>query len=617
MPNWYRVGVSRDFFVRYKFNFNRVVEFENLSQWEAVKGISVDFNICGELKIDVNFASVFKRGKINQAISKWISQHGQCTGIQCQETVGGNRFITYKILLETSEAISLFPEMLRFINLQLKEDIFSADIIMELEAITACSLEWRKFDNIDQCVFNHRIPMLPDMIDCYNPKSRNCTELSTLLSGLVGNTCPPNEQFYEKLESYLARGDDPNQFGENTSWTPLYYAMWSADTEIFSMILHYHGDPFSRIGNGYSSALDIALGYGHTRIVNVIKEKYAQPERPVSLMIKQIDVNYQSGKLTTSIDWHRANDPMKNTVASVVTEVKRTVDDIEEQEIVALSHATFEMPNDPQQVRLTESIKGDLHKENQLVEVIRSQGKVVGFNIFEIVSHEKSNKIYFTCNWSLIGPEFSQTDMMPMLIKRHALTLLQLNPDKVVVFGFLAADINSYRLADDIHFPKYQADGMAEEARWYHQSLCQRPDEVLHHRGLVCYVENQVMVKKRGSAPKQSYQSRFFHRHVLDQGDAFSADHKAALVFSYVADSFYRSLQKNCQRIGINLDAHLRSLSCLMEGLLAGFPQQVVARAPVVSKNYLCDARHLFWLNIKVKSNQHNQHNSMKLPAKL
>lgn len=619
MSNWYRRRDHYDFYRQDNAGdwldcIKHRVAFVNMTQWDAVKEISIEYQQCGDLSINILIGPVINR-KIRQAILNWLNLQNKKLGIKFDEKEAAYNAVEYGIKLQTIEAITQMPQLLRFINLQCNEEIFSKDILLEIETITACSLDIRKSGKMTHETISHVIPKLPDLENCTNPGRIHSIELSKLLARNYWNA-ELSENDFGEFQSLLASGEDPNQLHSSTH-TPLFYAQFFKDPEVYKFLLHYRGNPFSRLSNDNCSSLDLVLQCGNTVIANIIMETFSQPERPVTLMIKHIDVAYQQGKLMTYIDWHQANDARKETVASVVTEVKRAVTDREEQEIVAWSNAALEMPNDPQQLRLTESVRHDLHKENQVIEIIRSQGKMVGFNIFEIDIPEAGNKIYFTCNWSLIGPEFRQTNMMSMLVKRHALTLQQLNNGKVIVLGFLAADFNSYRLADDLHFPMYQADGMADEARWYHHVLCQRPDETYHQRGLANYVENQARVKKLAASPKQNFHSRFFHRYLLNQGDSFSTGYKAALVFSYVTDSCYLSLQKNCQRIGMNLDVHLRSLSYLLQEFFSGFSSRMTCHTPAVNANYLMNARYLFWLNREVESDKVIRYTGSKMRSKL
>lgn len=624
MSNWYRHQIYSDFYQQDYCDRlgpeygSRHVCFVNMSQWDAVKGLSIQYHPCGDLSLQIQFGAKVNR-KIRQAIINWKKLQCNTPGFEFVETTYDviYSFVAYGIELKTMEAISQLPQLLRFINRELKEEIFSADILQEIESITACSLEMRRCGKPVHGEYHHVIPQLPHFTDCTNPHRIQSKELSELLSRnyMKGEF---SDDDFGQFQSLLALGEDPDQCHPLTGRQPLDLATYFKDTEVYQFLLHYHANPFSRFFRDHSS-FDLALHCGNTVIANIIMEKFSQPERPVTLMIKHIDVAYHQQKQTiqTNIDWYLAKDTKKETVASVVTEMKRTVDEREEQEIIAWSNDNFELPNDPQQLRLTESVRHDLHKGNQVIEIIRSRGKMVGFNIFEIIIPEEGNKIYFSCNWSLVGPEFRQTNMIPLLVKRPALILRWLNRDKVIVFGYLAADFNSYRLADDLHWPMYQTKDMASEARYFHHALRLRPDETYHHHGLASYVDNQAMVKKRAAAPKQNFHSRFFHRDLLDRGDTADTGYTAALVLSPVTDLFFLSLQKNCKRIGMNLEAHLQSLSYLLQEFLSGFSPRMRCLTPAVNTNYLNDARYLFWLNREVESDKVARHTSFKMRSKL
>lgn len=613
MSNWYR---RRDHYDFYRLDnsgdwpdcVKHRVAFVNMTQWDAIKEISIEYQQCGELSIEILLGPIINH-KIRHAILNWLHLRDDKLGIKSVEKEASYKAVAYDIKLQTLETISQLPQLLRFINLQCKEDIFSKDILLEIETITACSLEIRKFGKMKDETISHVIPKLPDLENCTNPSRNNSMELSKLLARNYWDAELSDNDFGE-FQSLLASGEDPNQLHSSTH-TPLFYAQFFKDPEVYKFLLHYRANPFSRLSSDNCSSLDLVLQFGNTVIANIIMETFSQPERPVTLMVKHVDVARQQQNIMTSIDWYRAKDRRKKTIASVVTELKRTVNALEEEIIIAWCNREFELPDDPQQKKLTESVRHDLHKENQIIEIIRSNGKMAGFNIFEVVISEDGRKIYLYCNVSVIGPEFRNTNLMPLLIKGRALALQQLYQDKIIVIVFLGAHLNSYRFADDMHWPMYQPDGMAREARSIHHALRLRPEETYHHQGLASYVSNQVMVKESAPA-KQTFQARFFYHYLLKE-----KKYAAAFVFFPLTDLSFLSLEKNCQRIGMSLGAHLQSLSYLLQEFLSGFPLQMPRLTPAVNTNYLMDARYLFWLNRKVESDKAVEHARVKVRSKV
>jgi len=241
-------------------------------------------------------------------------------------------------------------------------------------------------------------------------------------------------------------------------------------------------------------------------------------------------------------------DAERKTVDAIVTDIKKMPDPEEEKAILAFSNNEFQLDNDPDQSRLTSSIKKDLRKANSMTEIIRNgRGMFIGFNMFNLIQTDEPDKLTWYCNLSFVIPEYRQTRIIPLLSWRAAIATQGICPDKTIIIEFQSIHPNSYRLVKNqavVHYPMYKTDQLERENYKLLQAIDIEPATQFCHDDMVCYVKDQIQLREPYT-PGNSFLFKLFSQH-MDLQSSGSTQFRAMSVMVHVSWEFFVALEELC-----------------------------------------------------------------------
>ena len=325
-------------------------------------------------------------------------------------------------------------------------------------------------------------------------------------------------------------------------------------------------------------------------------------ERPLRYTVTSTKVQFKQGNIETVIGL-RPTDP-KGTPKVLTTTLKpnSALEPEEVKTLIKLNLGTFKIENDPTQALLRKGFVDDMFfNGNRFVEIIRD-GEIVGYNIFEIIY--LNNRVYLYCSFAdiLSTADYSSCGIMSFLGWRNAFVFHQIFRDNVVGLCFLGADFNSIRqVQNHLYWPMYQPNHMKQEVIGLVAAI---EGGVMYHRGLACYVKDQVMVKAKS---RDGFFSRYYYKYVLDQS-VHSSGYKAAPVLTYITDRTHNLVSQLCERMRINIDDHIHELTKAFYPFLTRKSFTPDQTGVYLEKRIYSEARTLFWCNKRIPANDRDKY---------
>ena len=330
-------------------------------------------------------------------------------------------------------------------------------------------------------------------------------------------------------------------------WLHEHHSGKNADERVYQLLLGYHADATSRKSDGYS-ALDIAMICGSDNLLKLITDSLSKAAQPPPYQISDIRMLRMDDTIQTQFKLFLNGDAERKTVDAIVTDIKKMPDPEEEKAILAFSNNEFQLDNDPDQSRLTASIKKDLRKANSMTEIIRNgRGMLIGFNMFNLIQTDEPDKLTWYCNLSFVIPEYRQTRIIPLLSWRAAIATQGICPDKTIIIEFQSIHPNSYRLVKNqavVHYPMYKTDQLERENDKLLQAIDIEPATQFCHDDMVCYVKDQIQLREPYT-PGNSFLFKLFSQH-MDLQSSGSTQFRAMSVMVHVSWEFFVALEELC-----------------------------------------------------------------------
>jgi hypothetical protein len=610
MSRWYRHGERNNFykrmnvFQRYQYwsgvEPDAHVTFLNLSQGDTLRKIEVSHGIDGSMFLKIVLRPRAQQ-KIIDVINRW--RHAPDNRQSIKHYVrskrwgspsGGLEELEYQFEFAATADFMRWTQNLNQFNEACQSVVFSCDIIQELTTIAEFSSRLQKKIPFPKN-YKHIIPALPA------PTSRPLrhTRLIALLYDYLGKgDLEPDD--LDQVKIYLSQGDDPNEIDPMTQFRALEI---TGDNRVFKLLLIYHADPISPDHTSEAfSVFDQAYLENDLGKLKLIEMAVSFIDRQLPLKIKELQTSQNGTSVVTTMACYDANDPKKTVTKTLSTTLKTALEPHEEAAIIEMSLQSYGMQNDPDRVALIADLKRELHRKNQVYEIIRSGNEFIGYIFFGLIPSDEVAKFYWYCNTALIHPDYRNTGILPFLLFRQAYALLD-RYEAVIVIAMLVLDLNSYRLVKNtLHWPMYQPDYMAKEIRFLLNAIGIHLDTQYTHRVLNCLVTGQMRVIEAVKAKESLIQS-FFYQDILNSKNVEDSEYKGAPVTYPITVDTHKKFKVHCNKLGINLADHTAVLAPLIEPFFEHATSLNSLRKPSLRQSYL-ETGALFWFNKRVASNK-------------
>lgn len=369
----------------------------------------------------------------------------------------------------------------------------------------------------------------------------------------------------DKYKMYLTQGDNPNGRQKYGSYSALTYAMLrQASSHALALLLWYKADPFSRALSlyvsdvGALSAFELAIAFNQHEKAGMVRKHVARLDGRDRMPDPSKDkprISYST--VTSSSDaieseFHFDNHQVIRTQLKPVVKMSKAERDV----VYHLVKNNFETPDKHVQM---EKIFNKDFSGKKLIDLVLSGGKLVGFNLLEIVRINNA-QTFLHCAYAAIMPEYRGYGLMKFLSFRLAYMLKQMNNARDVGIIYFAAHYNSYRLAPFFHYPRFQYGRMQSIFRQAFQSVYPPGSVEHHHHYLTSYIVDELRVKESASKRRDiPLNEQIYTREILDLDDAkMDTNHtRSAPVVFLLNDDNYQEMRKMAAEIGIDFDDHI------------------------------------------------------------
>ncbi len=485
--------------------------------------------------------------------------------------------------IHSISAINRLIELFKYLNELYNRIDFPADVVNEFQQIAAYLIA----DVHDQ-QFRHIIPKKIYVSNCPNPARAQSEKLFDLIAYNLKNGFSLRDLIY-----LLIQGEDTNQHGCSKGGfgtTPLYEAVSRHDSvPAVKLLLMYGADPFYRDnGEFYISPVELAKSLRRYDLVDLFMSRYMRVEK--SLPDTKPNLKVRNTRIAAIRYKSIATEFEFTNARSIHTKLMHTQDLSGEQhsELISMFAKKFQAADNR---KITEIFQEAVGKFNNIVELIYSENQLIGFNLFELIKQEE--ELYLHCIYSFVEQEYRGYRIMSLLAFRLAFALQMLNPEQAVGIIFSAIHYNSYRMIKDLlHFPKFQPDHV--NGKIFNLIIkIFKESSSFHHDLLMCYLDEDTMVKEAASNHTADLGEEFFYQHLLNMQDAKTSARGAPVLF-YVGDDSFRKLQFAMAASGINFADHLGHLANAL-GIYQG---ATPGAAPGIIS--FSQSSHLFWFNKKL-----------------
>ncbi len=273
------------------------------------------------------------------------------------------------------------------------------------------------------------------------------------------------EPLSEKHRCYLFEGDNPDQLQTCGSYNALTYAVLrQSSVRAVELLLWYQSNPFLRtvtvrpnqVGGVLFSPLEYAIAFNQTEKANIIVHEFSKITHSIQNEKKENIESYHRyyQKGVESIFYNNHSLSIKTRLMDVNSLTKT-----EKMEVFDIFKENFSSIH-------SENIKNEFDEEfvgSKLIDlIVNHQNKIVGFNLFDMVSPKKHpTHLFVHCAYAAIEKSYRGLGLMNFLSFRLPYVIQTFFPNQCVGFFYSALHYNSYRLVSQFkHWPKYQDDQM-------------------------------------------------------------------------------------------------------------------------------------------------------------
>lgn len=413
---------------------------------------------------------------------------------------------------------------------------------------------------------------------------------------------------YSICKKYLMEGDNPNEqqnYGDHdtSGHTPLAYAIIRHKSDdLLELLLWYGANPFKRAESlvfGRSSPLELAKIFGLHSKINTIIAAFSKASRPLTtasshpapLKVIRSQLEYEKQCIITTLDF--SNHKTLQTVIKPLDKLSAE----ERAGVFAHFKIGFEITTEKQACTI-ETVFDDDFSGKKTIELIYDGEHLIGFNLFEVITPEKSkDNVFLHCAYAYLSPDYRGYGLMTYLAFRPAYSLQLLLEDKKVGVFFCSIHYNSYRLVDFQHFPKYQPDYMPELANEVLDDVLQA-DYAYYHDLITYYIFDRVRVKGPNHATSYaSLNERLFRKEILGMSnqDHEQTHTKAAPILFYIGDENTNKMRITARYLGIDFDSHAIKLAEYMQLLLKNITKEKLKTHPINPAILSRSSLSLFW----------------------
>lgn len=619
MAIWYRLG---DFFQLINITFPaaqypepgrmltliRKVKFRSIDS-PIAKEIEVELYVNGEMKINITGTLVYGKqlqaiaDQIipNEALDSWVLNMGttremlDCPDMDYHRWFPPENKVWIKIAsgknesLTPDEIASKILELFKHVNQQCEHTVFSNELTQEILALTNfVYYKERLHDNQHRHVISDKLSMHSHT----HPDRKNSKELIRILSTF--SKLSVNDE--NEVRCLLAQGESPDQVESGGMPAVSLAILRHKSTALTSALMFYGARIFDRSPDSVflESPFELAL------------QQYTQRQTPAYLDI----LNIMGATLTTlerQITKSKSGTKVVNSkITSDANSIITTFSMSDGKTLDTILKHNSQLTRDNKQAILN-SIEDVFDKsnvesflsDNYLVESIHDDLKVVGFNIFEILTPDnaKDTDIVLHVVYSFIQAPYRGYGIMALLEFRLAYAMQVLSNQHDVAVFYTAIDPSGYKQAKDhLAMPRHQPPDMDDKmhkilSRVYHGSY------QYHHNGSMCYVLDDASAKAGGFTGSKT---DFTHQYVFENMLGSKTKDKngktrGVPVLFYIGDENYIKQSQMAEQIGVNFTDHILKLSSAIRRILQPYMGSTFHQgAPNLGRVYK-RADLLFW----------------------
>lgn len=488
---------------------------------------------------------------------------------------------TFEIPFESKKTFEKMLQLLVYVNANYKENEFSSEIINELKKIV---LNLPSFINdlkntkdlasYSNKKYVHSIPMMPIFKTHTNPSLRNSQALVDYTSW---SKTHENFDFIEFV-NLLKNGENPNQREVDTGLMPLNNAVWTRSIEVLKLLLCYgailfdrnnifHDNPIEQVAQVYRDCPDFTkrieakeklnLMLNYTTYKNINKSLV----NSFNLQLRQLSIAEHEKIIRTAFYFSNKN--------LIMTQLK-SVDKITARERIELHNLFKKRFTSKSETDVIEIFENDLSNSDNLIEIIRQDSIMVGFNVYELMIIDN----YIILHWifTLREQALAITNFTLILAQRLAAGLQWLYNDRVVWMYFSSIHYNSMRMIENNLFsPKYQTDKIIALKKAIVNEIYDKT-VFLHLHGVTCYGKEreqlQVIDSNQTKSPANIMYD-FYHRYLCGHVEhTQDAEQRFVPILTPVGDDMINTLYQNCLNLNIKIFPYLQLFKIYLHSLI-------------------------------------------------
>lgn len=388
------------------------------------------------------------------------------------------------IPLNSVESWENLMELFNKINRHYDTNYISIDILTDLQEIfnfTQKHLPYRGKHMLSEIHY----------AECYeDPKKANSKELLELVDFKEDITL-------KKVLALLIHGENPNQMNWRGD-TPLKRVVMHGFLEVAEFLLIYGAYP-RRDRNGISP-LDLAREYNDFAFLNMFIKHFskAKPSINHTLLVTNIDVSLNSdGEVKTTVQYNN-----NLVITSTLKKAHELFD--EKNELFSIFKEIFVSLN------IIESFATAL-KGNTYVDLIRVNGKLIGFVIQEILRLQDTE--VYNIKYASIHPDYRRYKIPTLFAFRLACSALLLTQIKKIAVYFSAVSPDSFNMVSAfLFFPKHQSGHVKKTVKNILDHEHGSSLNYVNDEAGVCYVEEKEQTTERNPTSNENNKLYWYMR---------------------------------------------------------------------------------------------------------